>query len=175
MAVTPIELVPHEMRGRIFQLNASNGGVPKRSVREAVLTMTGLVGDRQAKADIHGGPERALCLYSLERILELQAEGNPIFPGSAGENLTVSGLQWERLAPGVTLAAGDEVVIQISSYTSPCKTISGSFVDGQFSRISQNLRPGDSRLYASVLRPGRLAVGQEIKVIVGEMGKGGRG
>lgn len=136
--------------------------------------MTGLIGDRQAKADIHGGPERALCLYSVERILELQAEGNPIFPGSVGENLTISGLQWELLEPGVTLAAGDQVVIQISSYTNPCKTISGSFIDGQFSRISQKLRPGDSRLYARVLRPGRLAVGQEIKVIVGETGKGGR-
>src|SRR5882672_2343251 len=104
MAVTPIELEHREMSGRIFQLNASNSGVPKTSVREAILTMTGLICDRQAKADIHGGPERALCLYSLERILELQAEGNPIFPGSAGENLTVSGLQWERLAPGTTLA-----------------------------------------------------------------------
>jgi MOSC domain-containing protein YiiM len=175
MTVTPIELESCEMRGRIFQLNTSNGGAPKTSVREAVLTMTGLIGDRQAKADIHGGPERALCLYSLERILELQAEGNPIFPGSVGENLTISGLQWEQLVPGVTLAAGDEVLIQISSYTNPCKAISGSFFDGQFSRISQKLRPGDSRLCARVLRPGRLAVGQRVKIIMGEMGKGGRG
>ena len=37
----------------------------------------------------HGGPERALCLFSLERILELQAEGHPIFPGAAGENITI--------------------------------------------------------------------------------------
>src|SRR4051812_14870747 len=167
MAVTPIELETHHMSGRIFQLNASNGGVPKTPVREAILTTTGLIGDRQAKTDIHGGPERALCLYSLERILVLQAEGNPIFPGSAGENLTLSGLQWELLEPGMTLAAGDEVVIQISSYTNPCKSIAGSFIDGQFSRISQKLYRGDSRLYARVLKPGRLAAGHDIRILGG--------
>ena len=82
------------MEGRIFQLNVSNGGVPKLPVREALLTPDGLEGDRQAHPQIHGGPERALCLYALERILELQAEGHPIYPGSIGENITVCGLDW---------------------------------------------------------------------------------
>src|SRR5437660_8273239 len=77
------------MQGRIFQLNMSPGGVPKLAVREAMLTTTGLMGDVQKFTDIHGGPERALCLFSLERILELQAEGHPIFPGAAGENITI--------------------------------------------------------------------------------------
>ena len=77
-----------EMDGRIFQLNCSDGGVPKLGVREAVVTETGLACDRQRDLRYHGGPERAVCLYALERILELQNEGHPIFPGSAGENVT---------------------------------------------------------------------------------------
>jgi MOSC domain-containing protein YiiM len=153
--------------GRIFQLNLSNGGVPKLAVREAVLTPGGLEGDRQRDLRYHGGPERALCLYALERVLELQAEGHPVFPGSVGENLTLVGLDWPRLAPGARLALGEEALVEISSYTSPCKIIAASFLGGDFKRISQKLRPGHSRLYARVLRPGRLSVGDRVRVLNG--------
>jgi MOSC domain-containing protein YiiM len=153
------------MEGRIHQLNSSRGGVPKTPVPDALLTETGLEGDAVRFPKFHGGPERALCLFSLERIRELQQEGHPIFPGSVGENVTVEGLDWGRLAPGSRLALGGEVVVEISSYTSPCKTIRASFLDGQFERISQKKHPGDSRLYARVLRTGRLAVGQAVRLL----------
>ncbi len=154
------------MQGRIHQLSCSQGGVPKTPVPDAFLTETGLVGDKVAFPKFHGGPERALCLYSLERILQLQQEGHPIFPGSVGENVTIEGLDWARLAPGVRLALGDEVIVEISSYTTPCKTIRASFIDNHFERISQKKHPGDSRLYARVLKTGRLAVGQDVRLIV---------
>ena len=155
------------MEGRIFQLNVSDGGVPKLAVREAVLTPEGLAGDRQRDRRYHGGPERALCLFALERLLELQAEGHPIFPGSVGENLTVVGLDWARLAPGARLALGEEAQVEISSYTSPCKNIAASFAGGDFKRISQKVHPGHSRLYARVLRPGPIAVGQKVTLLSG--------
>jgi MOSC domain-containing protein YiiM len=151
--------------GRIFQLNRSDGGVPKLAVREAQLTHTGLVGDRHAKPHIHGGPERAICLYALEHILRLQAEGHQIYPGSVGENVTVVGLNWTTLAPGSRLALGDEVLIEISKYTNPCQTIAASFMDGSFDRIAQKTHPGESRLYARVLQTGRLAIGQTVRVL----------
>ncbi|HEY0406579.1 MAG TPA: MOSC domain-containing protein [Pyrinomonadaceae bacterium] len=151
----------------IFQLNCSTGGVPKRAVEEALLTPVGLSGDYQAKRLIHGGPERALCLYAVELIRQLQAEGHPIAPGSVGENLTVAGLDWPTLEPGTRLALGDEVLIEISSYTSPCKTIAASFTGGSFKRISHKLHPGWSRLYARVLRAGRIRAGQSIQIVSG--------
>ena len=153
------------MTGRIYQLNCSGGGVPKLPVAEARLTKTGLEGDRQAHRLFHGGPERALCLYALEHIRALQAEGHPIYPGSVGENVTIEGLDWSSLAPGSRLALGDEVVVEISSYTTPCKTIKASFVDEGFKRISQKIHPGESRLYARVLQTGRLAVGHQVRVL----------
>ena len=153
------------MDGRIFQLNRSGGGVPKLGVREAFLDANGLEGDRQRDLRFHGGPERALCLFPLELILELQAEGHPVFPGSVGENVTVTGLQWSRVEPGTRLSLGDEALVEITSYTAPCKTIAASFAEGDFKRISQKVRPGDSRLYARVLRPGRLAVGHAVKIL----------
>ncbi|HEV2802645.1 MAG TPA: MOSC domain-containing protein [Pyrinomonadaceae bacterium] len=152
-------------RGYIYQLNCSNGGVPKLPVAEAELTPTGLVGDRQRYPLIHGGPQRALCLYSLEVIQALQAEGHPISPGSIGENVTIAGLDWTGLAPGRRLALGDEVVVELTSYANPCRNIRASFADGKFKRVSQKEHAGESRLYARVIRTGRLAVGQEVRVV----------
>jgi MOSC domain-containing protein YiiM len=155
------------MEGSIFQLNCSDGGVPKRPVPEAQLTPDGLACDRQAHLKIHGGPERALCLYALEQITALQEEGHPIYPGSIGENLTIVGLDWKALEPGHRLALGHEVIIEITSYAGPCRTIAGSFLDGKFKRISQKKHPGESRLYARVLKTGRLATGQTVRVLGG--------
>ncbi len=46
-------------RGRIVQINRSNGGVPKRAVQEARLEEQGLAGDGVNHPKIHGGPESA--------------------------------------------------------------------------------------------------------------------
>ncbi len=152
-------------QGYIYQLNCSDGGVPKLPVEEAQLTPTGLVGDRQRYLTIHGGPQRALCLYSLEVIQALQAEGHPIYPGSAGENVTIAGLDWSELAPGCRLSLGDEVVVELTSYAGPCRNIRSSFGDGKFKRIAQKHHAGESRLYARVIRTGRLAVGQQVRLL----------
>ena len=151
------------MTGTIVQLNRSGGGVPKLPIPEAQVTRLGIEGDVQRNRRFHGGPKRALCLYSLERIQQLQSEGHPIVPGATGENITIQGLDWATLSPGVRLALGDEVEAEVTSYTVPCKQIAAAFRDGKFTRISQKLHPGDARLYARVLREGRLAVGQEVR------------
>jgi MOSC domain-containing protein YiiM len=150
-------------RGQIFQINLSPGGVPKLAVLEAELTPNGLVGDDVRHPHVHGGPERAVCLYSLERLLELQKEGHPIFPGAMGENLTLSGLDWEQLQPGRRLRLG-EVRIEITNYTVPCNALQPFFIDGKYSRVSQNHYPGWARVYARVLQPGRLKVGNSVEL-----------
>jgi MOSC domain-containing protein YiiM len=155
------------MTGRIFQLNTSAGGVPKLAIREGHVNELGLVGDEHRFPDIHGGPDRALCLFSLERILELQAEGHPIFPGAVGENVTVTGLDWQQVVPGAQLSLGNEVLLEITSFTTPCNTIPAYFVDGQYPRISQKLHPGCSRVYARVLRGGQLRIGQLVELLNG--------
>ena len=152
------------MSGRIFQLNSSPGGVPKLAVREAQVTELGISGDDHNFPDIHGGPERAVCLFSLERILELQAEGHPIFPGAVGENITISGIDWNEVTPGQQLALGNEVLLEITSYTSPCNSIPDSFLGGRYQRISQKVHPGYSRVYARVLRPGKIVIGQTVQL-----------
>src|SRR5688572_28726863 len=123
------------MAARIFQLNMSSGGVPKLPVRDAVIETNGLVGDVQTHTKIHGGPMRAVCLYSLERILELQTEGHRVFPGSIGENITITGLSWPVLEAGQRWAFGDEAILELVKQTDPCKNIAASFIDGNFKRV----------------------------------------
>lgn len=144
---------------RIFQLSRSAGGVPKLAVREARATVLGLDGDGHAHPKIHGGPERALCLYSLEAILALQAEGHPIFPGSTGENVTITGFAWTTLAAGTRLHLGEDVVVELTRIASPCKQIVESFSDRNSKRLAD---PAIGRWYARVLREGVLRVGQPV-------------
>ncbi len=152
------------MSARIFQLNMSSGGVPKLPVREATVETNGLVGDVQTHTKIHGGPMRAVCLYSLERILELQAEGHRIYPGSIGENITITGLLWSELAAGQRWAFGDEVILELVKQTDPCKNIAASFIDGNFKRVEHrgDVPPHWARWYTRVERTGLVRVGDPI-------------
>jgi MOSC domain-containing protein YiiM len=151
-------------RGWVFQVNRSAGGVPKLPVVEAEVTADGVAGDRQNDRRHHGGPERAVCLYSLERILALQREGHPIFPGATGENLTLAGLDWDAMGPGVRLRVGAEVELEVTRFTTPCRTIAGAFAGGTIERVLQDRHPGFSRVYARVLRAGVVRVGDPVRV-----------
>jgi MOSC domain-containing protein YiiM len=151
------------MTGRIVQINVSPGGVPKRPVPRARVTRSGIEGDRHRNTERHGGPDRALCLFSLEQIEVLQAEGHPVEPGALGENLTVAGLDWPRVQPEDFFRLGDEVLVQITRFTSPCLSVRAAFLDGAYSRVSQQRHPGWSRVYARVLVPGEIAAGDPVE------------
>ncbi len=150
---------------RVFQLNVSRGGVPKLPVREVAISTLGLAGDGHEDLVHHGGPERAVSLWSLELIQSLQSEGHPIWPGAAGENVTISGLDWATLAPGARLALGDQVIVELIEPAPPCRTIMTAFADRKYSRISQKTHPGWSRFYARVARDGALRVGSTVTVL----------
>jgi MOSC domain-containing protein YiiM len=103
-------------------------------------------------------------VYSLERIRALQVEGHPIDMGTVGENVTVEGIDWDLVVPGTRIRVGEEVLLEVTSYTSPCKTIRDSFIDGRFVRISQKLHPGWSRVYTKVLSEGEIRFGDSVEV-----------
>lgn len=152
------------MAGRVESINGSRGGVPKRSMFEALITESGVDGDRQRDLRFHGGPDRAIVLFSLDVIRALQDEGHPIAPGTTGENLTVSGLDWRSIVPGTELTIG-VVRLRITTYTSPCRKIRFSFLDEDSTRISQQRYPGRSRLNARVVSGGVVAIGDAVEIV----------
>ena len=88
------------------------GGVPKYSVPCVKILTEGVEGDKQRSSN-HGGEDRAVLLYSMERIEELQQSKHPITPGSTGENLTIRGLDWSCLKEGTIIKIG-EVKLQLT-------------------------------------------------------------
>ncbi len=151
-------------KGTIVQLSVSPGGVPKRACAEARVTQLGLEGDAH-RFKYHGGPERAVCLFPVEAIRGLVAEGHTVTPGALGENVTTEGLDWAAVTPGTHLLLGERVVLQVTKYTSPCTNIAPVFKAGDFSRVSQKVHPGWSRVYARVLLEGWLRHGDQVRVV----------
>jgi MOSC domain-containing protein YiiM len=148
-------------RGVLHGIHVSDGGVPKAPRPWAQVRAGGVEGDRQEDRRYHGGPDRAVCLYSLDLIEALQGEGHPIVPGSVGENLTIHGLDWTDVRTDARMQIG-EVVLEITRAASPCHKIAGAFRLGEFTRISQKVHPGWSRFYARVLREGLVTVGDRV-------------
>jgi MOSC domain-containing protein YiiM len=149
----------------IVQVSLSKGGVPKLAVMQAEITKLGVAGDGQNDTANHGGPDRALCLFSLERIEAMAAEGHPIAAGSTGENVTIRGIDWDAVVPGVRLRLGTDVLVEVTRYTTPCKTNQRWFMAGDINRMHQNLNPGFSRVYAKVLQTGVIRPGDPVELL----------
>ena len=150
----------------VTSVNASpTGGVPKPPVLFAYVHVGGVDGDKQNNLKYHGGPMRAVCLYSQDRIDALNDEGHPITPGSIGENVTIRGLDWDAMIPGVRVAIGDVVRLEVTQYTVPCSKIADSFLRADILRVGQPSNPGWSRLYTKVLAEGVVRVGDAVRIL----------
>lgn len=147
-----------------MQLAVSPGGAPKLPVQRAVIGPLGMEGDAQRKAN-HGGPNRAVMLYSVEQIELLKRAGHPIFPGAVGENVTVEGVDFTVLGPGDRLRIGERVLLEISLYPTPCDGIGGAFTERDFTQVWHERHPGMSRLACRVLQGGAVAVGDRVWVV----------
>jgi MOSC domain-containing protein YiiM len=155
-----------ELRGTIAGIQVSRGGVPKRGVDSAEVGPEGLIGDRQSDRRAHGGPLRALCLFAAEAIEALAAEGHNLAPGHLGENVTVTGIDWTKVKPGVRIRLGATVECEVTSFAEPCWKNARWFGDGDITSILQDRNPGFSRVYASVLSTGMIGRGDEVVVSI---------
>ena len=153
----------------VVSLNVSKGGVPKLPIAEARVGVAGVSGDCQRNLKYHGGPDRALCLFAVELIEALAAEGHPIGIGTTGETVTLAGLDWAELTPSTRLRLGAAVLVEITDYTKPCRTIQDSFSGRRSGRISQKTHPGWSRVYARVVAEGVVRSGDPV-VLLGREG-----
>ena len=132
-------------------------------IANAAVGRRGVDGDAQAERRHHGRPWQALCLWSAEVIDDLRGEGHPVHPGATGENITVSGIDWTTIRPGVRLQFGD-VLAEISAFAEPCTKNARWFAERNFQRMAHALHPGWSRAYAWVLEPGQVAAGDSVVV-----------
>ncbi|HVA40589.1 MAG TPA: MOSC domain-containing protein, partial [Candidatus Binataceae bacterium] len=111
---------------------------------------------------------RAVCIFAVEQIALLRIEGHRVAAGSLGENIAIEGVDWSEVTPGVRIQFGDDVLVEVTDYASPCWKNAQWFIDGNFNRISQETHPGSSRVYARVLQTGTIHEGDPVVVMNGD-------
>ena len=163
------------MNSHVVQINISSGGIPKKPVPLGRVVFGKIEGDNWNDHRYHGWPDQALCLFSVELIEELKAEGFPLFPGALGENLTTRGLDFHRIRLGDVYSVGPEVEIRITKIRVPCKTITvygGGIMKATYDldvRAGNVETPkwGRSGFYAEVLKEGVIHPGDSMQLAEG--------
>jgi MOSC domain-containing protein YiiM len=97
--------------------------MPKLPILAAHVTVEGVPGDWQKDRRYHGGPNRAICLFSEELYTWLRAEYNiDLTSGSVGENFTTRGIDLLAIKPGDQLRVGN-CTIEITDVRIPCRNL----------------------------------------------------
>ncbi|MEA2710653.1 MAG: hypothetical protein QOF78_3254 [Phycisphaerales bacterium] len=146
------------MKPSLAQLNVSKGGVPKRPVDTARVTRDGVEGDAQKNLKYHGGPNRAVCIFSTELYAELRGEGIDVDRGAFGENFTTEGIDLRSLAKGDRLRVGD-CLVEITDVRVPCNTLK------KWSAKLPSAIVGRSGWVAKVVAEGVVKPGDAIEVL----------
>lgn len=96
-------------------------GFVKRPVLEPVfLSKEGLEGDEQADKKNHGGVDKAVCVYPLDRYPYWNARLGRVLGGASfGENVSLSGLTEDEVCIGDVFRVG-EATVQVSQPRGPC-------------------------------------------------------
>lgn len=167
MTDLPIGAVQHLLIGSIAPLSrpGTRSAIDKTPVPGPVrATRLGLAGDEQADRRVHGGPDKAVLLYSMEHYAAWSDEFGPHprldRPGAFGENLLIKGLTESDVCVGDRWRVGAHVTLEISQGRQPCWKLADRFgVPDMVQRVQVNLRTG---WYARVLTPGNLSVGDTV-------------
>jgi MOSC domain-containing protein YiiM len=126
-----------------------------------MLDWLDLAGDEQADLSVHGGRDKAVCVYSADHFPFWQSRlGRPdLGPGAFGENFTVTGLVEQTICLGDVFTIG-EAVVQVSQPRSPCWKLGRKWARLDVPKLV--LREGRTGWYFRVLQPGMVAPGQAL-------------
>ena len=121
----------------------------------------GLAGDAVMDTRNHGGPDQAVYIYGQPDYDFWSAElGRPMLPGRFGENLTIAGLESQKVLIGDRFEIGG-VLFEVTSPRIPCATFAARMGDNLWVRrfFAVN-RPG---VYVRVLKPGSVEAGMTVR------------
>jgi MOSC domain-containing protein YiiM len=137
-------------------------GIYKQPVEGPVrATALGLEGDVQVDRKNHGGPDKAVYVYTVENYRHWERElQKSAFPhGQFGENFTVSGMPDERVHIGDLFRIGS-ILAQVTQPRVPCFKLGIKMGDPAF--VPVFLRSGRVGFYLRVLEEGEVRAGDSI-------------
>ncbi|ARJ50491.1 MOSC domain-containing protein [Staphylococcus lutrae] len=143
--------------GKIEDLQYGNdrpmkSAMNKQPIQEKMwLSRTGFVEDEQAYHG-HGGPDKAVCLYSRANYMMWQKAIRPL-PEYAmfGENITVCDIDETELFFGDQYRLG-EAIIEVSEIREPCWKIQSKY--GYPSLVKEMSKTGKTGCYFRVIKEG---------------------
>lgn len=132
-----------------------NGPVP--------VGQLGFEGDVQADLEVHGGPGKAVLVYSDEHYDDWVAElGRDLRGTGLGENLRIRGLTERDVCPGDRIAVGS-ALFRISAPRRPCYKL--ALAHGIRDLSVRVQRSGRTGFYLSVDRPGAVCAGDRFEIV----------
>lgn len=139
-------------------------GIMKRPADSAVmLYRENFEGDGQADLVNHGGPDKAVCVYSAEHYPFWTEFLSRSLPAAAfGENLTVQGLTEEDVCIGDVFQL-DDAVVQVSQPRQPCIKLAKKF--GVKDMVLKVQQTGYTGFYFRVLEEGRVAPDAKLELL----------
>ncbi len=128
-------------------------GICKNPVSGPVrLGRIGFEGDGVGDTKHHGGPDKAVCLYSFDHYPYWKDVLGISLPAAAfGENLTISGLTEKDVCIGDIFQIGSAVV-QVTQPRQPCKTLAARY--GRTDMVKLVVDSGRTGFYCCVLGEG---------------------
>jgi len=126
-----------------------------------VVRELNLEGDGQADLSVHGGPDKAVYLYSWDNILHWKKalHREDLGPGSFGENLTVEGLGEDEVAIGDEFAIGT-ARFMVTQPRLPCFKLALALETPSITKTF--LESGRTGCYLRVLQEGVMQAGDPI-------------
>lgn len=144
--------------------SAWTSGIFKYGVSGPVeLTEHGFAGDGQANLKVHGGPDRAVLLFSATNYPAIEAHLNRSIPrGGFGENLTVDHFDESDVCLGDVWQCGP-CQVEISQPRLPCANLARRLEAPDIVSVLIKARKGGS--YARVVKPGFVSAGDPLQLI----------
>ena len=142
-------------------------GAHKHRIETIAVHAHGAEGDEQGNLKVHGGPDKALLLYTRDDYEQWIRDGYDFAPGNFFENLTIDGLSTSDIHLADTLRIG-EVTVQVSQIRRPCTTLAHRWNMKELPRLVQST--GRSGFYVRVLQPGTIRTNDTVTLVQREPG-----
>jgi MOSC domain-containing protein YiiM len=125
------------------------------------LEKSGFEGDGVGDSRHHGGPDKAVCFYSMEHYPYWEKVlGIALPPAAFGENLSAYGLREEDVCIGDVFQLGTSLV-QVSQPRQPCGTLAARY--GRSEMVKLVVDSGRTGFYLRVLEGGGRGKGRPFR------------